>query len=40
MAFFELMVFKEQQTQEKLWNLPRGYPFVRDIYIYKGNLHW
>ena len=30
---------KKQQTEEKLWELSRRYPFVRDIYIYKRNLH-
>ena len=38
MDYFELVIFKEQQTQEKLWKLTRNYPFVREIYIYKGNL--
>lgn len=32
----ELIIFKKLQTQEKLW---LSYPFIRDIYIYKGNLH-
>lgn len=32
----ELIIFKKLQTQEKLW---LSYPFIRDIYMYKGNLH-
>ena len=34
---FEMVIFKKQQTQQKLWKL-RSYPFVRDIYIYKEIL--
>lgn len=35
----ELIVFKKQQTEEKLWKLNRCFLFVRDIYTYKRNLH-
>ena len=35
--YFRLIIFKKQQTLEKLWKQSRSYPFVRDIY--KKNLH-
>ena len=31
-------LFWEQQTQEKFWKQSRSYPFVREIYMCKGNL--
>lgn len=34
---FELIIFKKQQTQEKLWEWSTSYLFVRNIYIYKKN---
>ena len=37
--YFELTIFKKQQTQEQLSKPIRSYPFVREIHIYKGNLH-
>ena len=40
MGYFELVLFKKQQTQVKLGNLSRSYPFVGDIYISKGNVHF
>lgn len=32
-------LFLRNSAQEKLWKLNRSYPFVRDIYVYKENLH-
>lgn len=37
--YFELMVFEKEQTQENLWKQSSSYPFVKDIYTHKGNLH-
>lgn len=37
--YFELIVYEKQQTEENLWKQSRGYPFVKEIYINKGNLH-
>lgn len=37
--YFQLVIFKKQQTQEQLSKPLRSYPFVREINIYKGNLH-
>lgn len=40
--FLRLIIFKDGQTQEKLWKLDRSYSFVKDILcimdisIYKG----
>ena len=40
MDYFELVIFKKQQTQVKLTNLSRSYPFVGDIYISMGNVRF
>lgn len=38
--WLRLIIFNEEKTQEKLWKLSGNFPFVRDIHIYKGNLHY
>lgn len=35
----EPVIFKKQQTLEKLWKPKGSCPFVREIYIYKGKFH-
>ena len=32
-------LFGEISDKEKLWKQSKGYPFVREIDIYKSNLH-
>ena len=32
--------FEKQQTQERFWKQSRSYLWRKEIYIYKGNLHW
>ena len=34
--YFELVIFKELQMQEKMW---KPVSFLREIYIYEGTLH-
>lgn len=38
-GLFWASIFKEQQTQGKLWKLSINNHFVREIYIYKGNFY-
>lgn len=33
--YLELVIFKKQQTQKKLWKPSRGYPLERDSHNYK-----
>ena len=37
--YINLIIFKKQQTRKKFPKLNGSYPYVRDIYICKGNLH-
>lgn len=39
-VYFKLVIFKEQQRQEKFQKLSSSYHSVRNIYIYNGNLHF
>ena len=36
--YFNLVIFKKLQTQEKLWKPRETYPSIRNVYIYKGGL--
>ena len=36
--YFRLIGFKKLKTSEKLWKSKQKLPFVREIYMNKGNL--